>query len=504
MITLVKYNNLERMMDLLEQCQLWSENGEYKKIIDAIEVIPVEERTTAINMELARGYLYKDDESDKDSLKTALSILLSLEEEMKDDEIWNYRVGRAYYELDQELSALPYFLIAAKHDPDDSDLAGAIEYCQRQMMLSDFKHNFKERTQLAWKAFEAKEAEIRNFMEQDKNQEHRDELIQMVDEALRLAFDKVFFEIGFNGSKYELILTPEGDRLKLFSLNYFAKRATEKVLKHWNILVGRQRIKDVVLSVGDITLSADDVKVLLEKKEENQIGLTLYCEKLTSTYTEDENKVWFMLEILTNQVLGELTAMTYIADFEIVNTPLSKEAILLTQLPDKLTELGLPLITDPESVLEIYRVYELEPNEDPEADWRMDTVVGNAKTFHLLEGYLENDNSSMKELYADGIAAGFLTYPLDDLKDEHGTDRIFDFRDSLIHYLEEKCGEDAVCIIGGATGIYYGYVDFIAWDLRAVLDAAADFFNNNSSQIEYATFHSFVRDARSLGLFERE
>ena len=33
-----------------------------------------------------------------------------------------------------------------------------------------------------------------------------------------------------------------------------------------------------------------------------------------------------------------------------------------------------------------------------------------------------------------------------------------------------------ITFLGGATGLYYGYLDFIAWDLPAVLDAANSIF----------------------------
>ena len=32
-------------MELLEQCQIWNENNEYQKIIDAIEALSAAERT---------------------------------------------------------------------------------------------------------------------------------------------------------------------------------------------------------------------------------------------------------------------------------------------------------------------------------------------------------------------------------------------------------------------------------------------------------------------------
>ena len=35
----------ENKMELMKQCQIWNENDEYQKIIDALEAIPSQERT---------------------------------------------------------------------------------------------------------------------------------------------------------------------------------------------------------------------------------------------------------------------------------------------------------------------------------------------------------------------------------------------------------------------------------------------------------------------------
>ncbi len=53
----------------------------------------------------------------------------------------------------------------------------------------------------------------------------------------------------------------------------------------------------------------------------------------------------------------------------------------------------------------------------------------------------------------------------------------------------------------GACGIYYGYLDFIAWDLKAVLDAAVSVFG--ASGIDWVMFHSFRQDADGITLFEK-
>lgn len=63
-------------------------------------------------------------------------------------------------------------------------------------------------------------------------------------------------------------------------------------------------------------------------------------------------------------------------------------------------------------------------------------------------------------------------------------------------------GEDAVTFLGGATGLYYGYLDLIAWDLPAVLDAAREFFAG--TDLAWGGFHVFRRDVGAVCLWEQE
>ena len=83
-----------------------------------------------------------------------------------------------------------------------------------------------------------------------------------------------------------------------------------------------------------------------------------------------------MLTTLTDQILGEIPHMQYIDSFDVLETPREEPAILMSKLPDKLKELGLNLSADPESCLETYIGYKMKPNEDPDDDWRLDTIAG--------------------------------------------------------------------------------------------------------------------------------
>ena len=67
------------------------------------------------------------------------------------------------------------------------------------------------------------EAELRQMMDEDKDHIRGAEIVAQMEETLNLVFDEISFELGVGGEKHELILTPEGDKVKLFELVYFQK-----------------------------------------------------------------------------------------------------------------------------------------------------------------------------------------------------------------------------------------------------------------------------------------
>ena len=491
-------------MDILEQCQKWNENNEHHKIIEALEGI--EERTPEMDSQLARAYNNEANHRTPEGramLKKAIALLKPHEEYFEGDYYWNFRMGYSYYYLDQEGRALRYFEKALEARPDDEDTMQLIDGCKKGISLPQFSECFRERTEDWWETFAEMEAELRQMMDEDKDRTRGAELVAQMQGTLNLVFDEISFEMGFNGEKHELILTPEGDKVKLFELIYFQKHAPKEVLEHWNILVGRQPVQNIGLRTNDgWEISGDDVQIWLEEQGENSFAISAYCEKLLPKLQEEEGRVWWMLTTLTDQVLGEIPHMRYIDSFDVLEEPKAEPSILLSQLPDHLKERGLELSTDPEAYLESYLGYEMKPNEDPDADWRLDVMVGSTNCVPLINGYLNADNDFMDQLHADGTVAGFFCYPLDTLREEEGSQKIFDFRDELEKVFTTDEGSEVLTLTGGATGIYCGYVDFIAWDIREALNMAKEFFEG--TDIPWAIFHSFRREAGSVPLKQQD
>ena len=490
-------------MDLLKQCQQWFEQDEEQRVIDTLEAVSAEERTPELDSELAKAYIAVADIGEREPYEKALELLAPHEEYFVGDHCWNYRIALAYYCLDEEGPALRYFEKALEARPGDNDTQEYIDDCRRRLSLPRFEKNFRERTQEAWTAFAQIEGALREIMDTDETHQRGDELIEQCGNALKTALRDTSFELGFNGEKYELIFSPEGLRSHLFPLVYFQKQAPESVLKHWNVWVGRQPCEGFELRAGDIEVRAEDVQVWAEKTEDSQMNLVLYCEKLTPLLKEDTDRVWWALSMLVDQTIGEVSAIALIAGFDISAQPKDEPTMPLTKLPELVQSMGLSFWRDGSDYLEnSYLAYELDPVENPEADWRLDVYTGSCRLPVMINEYMAACTDTVDEYHRDGIVAGFLCYPIDGFTGEERSKAILDFRDDLRDTILRKAGAESVAFLGGATGLYYGYLDFIAWDLPAVLEAAKDFFAD--SCVAQGVFHVFRRNAGAVRLWERE
>ena len=488
-------------MTLLEKCQKWHEAGQFSKIIEALEALGEDGRTPELASELARAYNNEADPNTSEGrlmLHRAIELLEPHEEALGATYLWNFRLGYAYYYLDQEGRALSRFRRAHEAKPEDEDAKEFMEDCLKRVTLPFFRVPFRERTQKAWTAFEGEEAEIRAMMDADKTHERGEEIVDRIERILRLAFEDVSFEVGFNGVKHELILTPEGNRMKLFELVYFRSHAPASVLRHWEITLGRRGTSGNELHAGGVRIGGEDVQAWLEP-DDDAFKLSVFCARLADLKAKEEGRAWWMLTTLTDQLLGEIPHMRWINDFELLDAPRAVPGFLLSDLPDKLRELGKDLALDAETLLEnSYVGYTREPDPAPDADWRLDVIAGSTACPPLINGYMSADDETMDALHSDGVTAGFIAFSLDGFTGENRTQRIFAFREALEAKLEKACGPDVVRMVGGATGVHFGYVDFMVWDLQPVLFEARAFLE--ASDVPAASFHVFRREVGSVPL----
>jgi len=357
---------------------------------------------------------------------------------------------------------------------------------------------FRTRTAKAWAAFTASEARLRDLMDRARTEDTGRELITSCSEILSAAFEGPAFELGFDGKKYNLILTPEGNRVRLFQLVYFAEHAPEYIKEHWNILVGRTRSDNYIMRMHGLEVAAADFTVHAEERSGKKLALSLYCEKLLPLLETNENNAYSLAYILLDQVLGEIASMCYIDDVRLLSAPVGSEGFPLTELPSfietRIDPDGWSSSADPAAACECYTGYQSTPVMEEDAPLRADVFAGMTCCLPLINAYFGGDDYYMDLLHRDGAVPGFLYWPLEGI----GKNEILPLRDRIEAGILEKAGEDAATFTGGATGERYGYLDLIAWDFPAVIRAAKEVLA--AAPPGQAFFRSFRRNAYSLAL----
>ncbi len=376
---------------------------------------------------------------------------------------------------------------------------------QENKSLPLFEIPFRERVREGWKNFMKDEAELRRLIDERAGGEEIGEQLEIL---LCPVFTEVYAEVGFHEGKYDLILNLEGDWSRLFPLTFFKRQAPREVLEHWNILVGRQardeKSGDFQLRIEEDLVSAEDFQVwtVWAGKEAE---VSVYCEKLLPLLPERESNAYWIVYTMLDYAMGELTEMKYISELKLLQAPKEEKALSLSELlPNFMGQLSLTReeLFDAERYCQMYAGYQMKPDEEAEDGLRRDVYVGSCGFLPLLNEFWRGESRMMDTFHRDGIAAGYFCYPLYGFQGEDRSAQILDFRDEMADKIEEMAGADSFAFIGGASGIYYGYLDFIAWDLKAVLDAAVSVFGE--SGIDWAMFHSFRQDADGITLFEKK
>ncbi|MFB8376249.1 SMI1/KNR4 family protein [Paenibacillus taichungensis] len=112
--------------ELLERLEAWHEQDEYEEIIDAITEVPEEDRDYILVNHLGRAL------NNMERYQEAVEQFLSVEEEGQNDPLWHYRIGLAYYYLEQYENAREAFEAADRLEPGDEDTQEFLEWIQNK------------------------------------------------------------------------------------------------------------------------------------------------------------------------------------------------------------------------------------------------------------------------------------------------------------------------------------------------------------------------------------
>ncbi|WP_052446761.1 suppressor of fused domain protein [Candidatus Soleaferrea massiliensis] len=113
--------------ELRSRLDSWHEQDQYESIVKTIREIPEEERDYEMTGHLARAL------NNLSEYEEAAALLLSVQEAGKDDPLWHFRLGYAYYYLDREEEAAREFERTLELDASDEDAREMLDWCREEL-----------------------------------------------------------------------------------------------------------------------------------------------------------------------------------------------------------------------------------------------------------------------------------------------------------------------------------------------------------------------------------
>lgn len=472
--------------------------GNLDEIIRRFEAVPKEKFTPLYAFELARAIANRS-ESGRDDLKRALAVLEGLDD--RTEGRWETLFCRAFLNLrlGQRRAALKCFKACAGIRPDDEVVDFFVEVCKRGLSQPTIEKPFRVRADEVWAALEAQATELEDAFDSVTDADEVEKRLAAILEPVSASWWRL--DVSAEDERIKVEISPNGWRLECFPILEFLRRVPESLADRWTFTAGRARRDDTsfeTFMAGNEVLSADDVLIWPEPHE-GMWRLLVYIEDFKGTEERARIECFQAVRALIDRTVGEAARLRRADAITLVPKAPSGEGLTLSEFREFLFEKA------PECrrmTLKDYawlpHEYGVRPDTRPGAPLLADVTEGITHCPPLGYLYGQGKSIGMDALGAAGACAGFLFLDVKD--DAEGLAPKKDRRIKARKTLEARLrglGDGYLDVVGYASGVRYEYLQFIAWDLSAVLECASAAFEELDDVVE-AGFHTYLRDASAF------
>lgn len=351
------------------------------------------------------------------------------------------------------------------------------------------ERTFKLRIEEFWKKFQVKELELYQMIQ---SQDDPEAIMSRIQELLDVAFDSVYFELSLQDNKCEIILTPEGNRVKWILYYFWMKMAPAELSIRWNFYAAKPPVADplpVSFNMYDIEVSDTDFEIYAEvNRSSSVIDLFVHAPKFDSC--TDQQK-YTILYVLLEHYLGEVNLMEYVGEITFIGKGEEEEGVqvdamqLLSFLKNHIDKNKWLTIDKP---TDCFSTYSMDPVEEDTLDLREDVIAGNSSCIPVINEYYNDDPTAFRYAMENGALIGFFYY--DNTRFTPQTSVAF--REEMTEKLQDQIKDRYIAdVIGGATGLDYSYLDVIVYDFDAFRPIAKELLENYD--FDESGFSEFVR-----------
>lgn len=472
--------------------------GNLDEIIRRLEAVPKEKFTPLYAFELARAIANRS-ESGRDDLKRALALLEGMDD--RTEGRWETLFCRAFLNLrlGRRRAALKCFKACAGIRPDDEVVDFFVEVCKRGLSQPTIEKPFRVRADEVWAALEAQATELEDAFDSVTDADEVEKRLAAILEPVSASWWRL--DVSAEDDRIKVEISPNGWRLECFPILEFLRRVPESLADRWTFTAGRARRDDTsfeTFMAGNEVLSADDVLIWPEPHE-GMWRLLVYIEDFKGTEERARIECFQAVRALIDRTVGEAARLRRADAITLVPKAPSGEGLTLSEFREFLFEKA------PECrrmTLKDYawlpHEYGMRPDTRPAAPLLADVTEGITHCPPLGYLYGQGKSIGMDALGAAGACAGFLFLDVKD--DAEGLAPKKDRRIKARKTLEARLrglGDGYLDVVGYASGVRYEYLQFIAWDLSAVLECASAAFEELDDVVE-AGFHTYLRDASAF------
>lgn len=513
-------------MDLLEQCQLWLEEQNYLRIIEAIELIPQSSRSSDENLLLAQAYNYYGVEcGDLEYIEKACETFASLRQHVQTSISFHRLYGDALFNKGDLARALDQYLDALRISKDDKSeqteyLLDKAHDCidQLSLLLGHDKQarggfgqvcfeTYKHKVKASWDNIIKVSSKVKDIFEEAVAQKKvtgtygdSEDTVTLLTNAL-LVNKRFLVTFHKDIGQVEVTFLSKGSIEELYEFLYLVLQCPDELLNNndWRFSIDKNPAKKPLCRNNLFTIKSVETKVVVlppNNEYSKQVRLKVWSPSV-SLYLNDEVRGPMVYEAMRDLVWYSLGQIAYLAlvediicvsdEYELTSSIYDESlgVVTLDQLYDKLNQAGYNASISAREFLKDFKLkYEDDGLTNDVQPMRADVYLGYSSTPSSISEYCTFRHETFATRLDDGVVPGFLGIELD--RDEYFQPEKYTYDDDgkFISAIitDNVCPETAlkmafkdffcngtfatVHYTGIASGRKYIYIDFICYDLN--------------------------------------